>query len=146
MAVVLAACTQSTLLHHSEPVDEDGWSRTDTLQYNLPTIPEDGNYQIQVGLRYDVRFPYQGLWIVAEVSLHHPMAYHCDTLYFKTADEEGHFIGTGLNLLQTEIKLTTLHLQKGQSGKIRLHHIMQREVLPSIKDVGVKLSVKSEAS
>lgn len=139
MAVVAAACIRNTVLHHYEPIDENGWNRTDTLQYELPSIPKTGDYQISIGLRYDEQYPYQGLWIVAETFLNNPIAHRRDTLFFQTADEDGQFIGKGVTLLQADTLLTTLHLQEGQNGRIRLRHIMQRETLPGIRDVGVKV-------
>ena len=142
MIVMIVACTQSTIYHHYEPIDDNGWSRTDTIQYELPTVPEDGDYHISLGLRYNELFPYQGLWIVAETSLHHPTASYLDTLYFRTTDEDGRPTGKGLSLVQADTLLTTLHMPKGQKGQVCLRHIMIREVLPGIKDIGVKLEVK----
>lgn len=142
MAVMMAACTQSTLLHHYEPVDDDGWDRTDTLSYELPTIPKDGDYQISLGVRYNNFFPYEGLWIVAETSMKKPMLHRNDTLYFPIIDEKGHPMGKGLSMMQADTLLTTLHFEEGQSGHIRLRHIMIREVVPGITDIGIKVRKK----
>lgn len=133
------SCTQSTITHHYEAVSDEGWSRNDTLHFPLPEIKEDGNYRVELGLRYNNLFPYEGLWLVAETRLNTPHFIRIDTLCIVTANKEGRPTGRGVVLMQSDTLLTTLHLSKGQNGEIYLRHIMHNEVFPGILDVGVKV-------
>ncbi|MBQ8968438.1 MAG: gliding motility lipoprotein GldH [Bacteroidaceae bacterium] len=139
--MLLAACTDGKLMHCYLPTDDEGWGRTDTLCFPLPDIPQTGEYPVSVGLRHGNRFPYTGLWVEAETRLSHPTAVRRDTLYIPITDTNGHPLQPGVSLHQHEVPLTTLHLQRGQKGNIRLHHIMMREVVPAISDVGLRISL-----
>lgn len=86
-------------MHHYETVGDDGWNRKDTLHYQIPTISTGGNYCLELGLRYNSQYPYEGLWIVAETRLNNPHAVFNDTIYINTADKDGHQTGRGLVLI-----------------------------------------------
>lgn len=141
VGLMFVACTRSTLLHRYQPVGQQGWARTDTLSFTLPDVSTEGDYELAVGLRYGNVFPYEGIWVVAETRLVHPNAFHRDTLYLATADDDGRPLGQGISMDQREVSLSTLHLHKGQSGTVRLRHIMTREVVPNISDVGLRVAI-----
>ena len=52
-------------------------------------------------------------------------------------DEDGNFLGKGLTIHDNVYFLKTLFLKEGQYGKMRLYHIMRRDPLPGISDVGI---------
>lgn len=137
--VLLTTCTDGTFLHRYLPITDEGWGRADTLRFSLPDISRTGDYPVSVGLRYGNRFPYTGMWVEAEIRLFHPSLVCRDTLYIPISDENGHSLGQGVSLQQHEVPLTTLHLQRGQQGTIRLRQIMMREVVPDISDVGIRI-------
>ena len=139
VCLALVGCTKGTLIHRYEAVSNQGWERTDTLCYDLPKVTEQGKYLLSVSLQYDNRFPYEGIWIVVDGKMEQPSEHWCDTLYFRTADENGTPIGHGVALMQNSIPLKELQLEEGQHGKIRVWHIMHREVMSAIREVGIKL-------
>ena len=135
----LAACDDGVLYHRYQSVSQQGWERADTLCFDLPEAPDDGRYTLEIGLRCSNLFPYQGLWVVAETRLQPTGSLHRDTLYLAVTDEDGRPQGHGINLMQREQSFATLHLSQGQQATIRLRHIMRREVVPHITDVGIRV-------
>ena len=142
VAFLFASCTDGILIHRYLPVGEEGWARTDTLSFPLPAVSHEADYTIRLGIRYGTLFPYEGIWVVAETRLHQPASFRRDTIYLTVTDEDGHSLGQGVTLNQREVPLTKLHFQKDQQGTLRLYHIMRREVVPHITDMGVCIAEK----
>lgn len=137
-----AACRRTTFMHHYEHVSSEGWARTDTLRFRLPEVRDSGDYLLDLGMRYTATFPYRGVWVVAETRLCGDSVARRDTLYFAMADETGAPVTEGVSLLQHESRLTTLPLCKGDSPQIHIRHIMNREVIPGIREVGLRASLR----
>ena len=139
LTLFLTACTKGILVHSYQPTGEEGWARNDTFCFQLPASPQTGDYPVWLGLRYGNDFPYEGIWIEAKAKFIEPAAMRCDTLYFKLTGPDGHSLGQGISLQQHEMLLGTYHLTKGQQGTIYLRHIMAREIVPAISNVGLKV-------
>ena len=139
MCLAMVGCTKGTVVHRYEKVSLQGWERTDTLCYDLPAATKQQECLLSVGLRYNNDFPYEGIWIVVEGKTEAPSTYWCDTLYLRTADEDGTALGHGVALMQNSVPLRNIRLEEGQHGRLRIWHIMHREVMPSIREVGIRL-------
>ena len=135
--LLLANCDRSTLLHSYQPVKDNCWERTDTLRFDLPELTSDGNCCMLLGLRVTNSFPYEKLVIEIEQRYQNPMGQRVDTVYYQLTDESGDFTENGLNYFQYESQRIPLDIKKGQKGEIRIRHLMHREALPGIMDVGV---------
>ena len=85
------------------------------------------------------RFPYQEVYVLVEQRLTNPYETYKDTLCLKLADAEGKIKDNGISLLQYEEKQMMLYLRKGQTGEIRVSHLMHRDPLPEVSDVGIML-------
>ncbi len=140
VVLLVVACTGNTAYHHYEHVRGSGWRQSDTLHFRLPEATRSGHYPRQVGLRYGNAFPYEGVWMVVETRLHHPSRLLRDTLYFRTSDDNGQSMGDGINLEQHEVAIGPLYLSRGQQAEVAIYHIMHREIIPNILDVGLKLT------
>ena len=134
------ACTENTLQHSYGHVSSAGWARTDTLRFPLPSVTATGLYDFHVGVRYNNDFPYEGIWMVMDMQLTHPLLSQRDTFFLPLNDADGMPLGHGIGLLQYEIPLHQLSLHEGQTGTISLYHIMSRETLPYIHDIGIRIS------
>ena len=141
LPLLCMACTRHTLVHSFRAIPEEGWRRGDTLVFTLPPSPDETDYGLYIGLRLHNRFPYREIWLAVE---------YCtpgeeergtpDTLCFRLSDTKGNLDGQGINLLQYELHAGTLHMHAGEGGQLRLHHLMRRETLPGIREVGVRLA------
>ena len=141
LVVALVSCNRSTRYHHYQPTDTDGWQRAHALTFTLPEAQATGTYALSIGMRYTPAYPYQGLWVVSVIQLSHPSAVLTDTIYFPTSSDSAYALplGSGITLLQREQPLRRLTLKRGQQATVTLSHNMTRELLPFIRDVGVRL-------
>ncbi len=144
--MVLAGCDKAghmhrTLLHSYQRVSgTTGWHANDTIVVALPPLTENGRWDFSAGVRARTDFPYQGLWMVAETRLQKPQAIVRDTFYFRLTDPRGEPLTTGVNLMQREqLVVQGRPFFRGQKGEIRIFHLMRREKLPGIIDIGVKM-------
>lgn len=134
---LLASCDSGTLMHSYQLLEENCWERTDTVTFSLPVLTTDDNCSVLIGLRVTDNFPYEMLIMEVEQRYQNPFAHRMDTVYYQLTDQNGDFIEKGLNYFQYETESLPLELRKGQTGEIRIRHLMHREVLPGIMDVGI---------
>lgn len=140
MALALAgACKEHIVYHTYRAVPIDGWEQTDTLTFTLDTVQADGTYQISVGLRTTNAYPYQSLWLLIETQTHPAKALEADTLVCRLSDGRGHRSGSGIDTYQYRYPLATRFLRKGQPLVFHVRHIMRREMLPGVSDVGIEV-------
>ena len=135
--LLLASCDRNTLMHTYQPVKGNCWDRTDTLTFNLPDLTTDDNCSVLVGLRVTNSFPYEMLIMEVEQNYQNPMGHRVDTIRYHLAEESGDFTENGINYFQYETQGLPLDLKKGQTGEIKIRHLMHREILPGIMDVGI---------
>lgn len=137
--LALTACDNKTLMHSYLPVKSHEWNRKDVMTFQIPKAPQSGTYDMTIGLRIGNRFPYETIFMLTEVHLHNPEGLLTDTICYNLTNEKGEFLAKGINLLQFETETMPLQLRKGQSGDIRIQHLMHREVLPEIADIGISI-------
>ena len=61
--LILAACQNNIIYHSYAPVPLDGWDKSDTLVYTLPNSIPAGNYEAEIGIRYQESYPYRDIWL-----------------------------------------------------------------------------------
>jgi len=66
-------------------------------------------------------------------------ARYADTLYCSLTDREGDVSGKGVSVYQYTFPVDTFQLHRGARGTITIHHIMRRNLLPGVSDVGIRL-------
>lgn len=135
----LAACTGGTLFHSYKPLPAEGWDRRDTVCFDLPKAETDIDGTLFIGLRTAANISYQDVVIAVEQHFETPSSYRCDTVRYPLADAEGFALSPGVNHHQYETQHLPIHLQKGQSGSVSIHHLMRHETLPDITEVGIRI-------
>lgn len=143
IGLTLAACTDDTLLHSYKPLSKEGWDRHDTIRFDLPKADTDIDGTLFIGLRTTANISYQDIVLAVEQHLEKPFAYQCDTIRYPLTDTEGNALKEGVNHHQYETQHLPLHMQKGQSGSISIHHLMRHEVILGITELGIKLRISN---
>ncbi len=133
------ACTRGTRLHHYQAVPRTGWSRADTLVFPLPASPADTSYRGTLGMRVSPAFPYRTLWLALRYDLSHPDTSYTDTLCCAFCDSTGRLTGLGITRLQYQHPLPPFRLRAGQGGNLRIHHLMKKESIPEVYEVGIRM-------
>lgn len=136
-SVLVVSCGRKYVTNTYCSISVNGWNTQDTLTINIDTIRQSGNYDVSIAVRSTRFFPYQSLWLMTEMELAFPDGSFRDTLDCRITDEDGNFLGKGLTIHDNVYFLKTLFLKEGQYGKMRLYHIMRRDPLPGISDVGI---------
>lgn len=62
------------------PVPLDGWNKSDTLVYTLPNSIPAGNYEAEIGIRYQESYPYRDIWLGVSHNTEDTLTYVTDTL------------------------------------------------------------------
>lgn len=140
LAWMLTACTGKKVydVYHHTPIA--GWEKNDTLTFDIPPVQAGGIYQSNLGLRINGAYPFMGLTLIVQQTIHPSMKSQTDTIHCKLIDENGNTNGQGICYYQYNYHITDLHLQQGDSIHVSIRHDMKREILPGIADIGIQLS------
>lgn len=148
-ALLTAACSSdgrvvANSYHH---ISEGVWDTQDTASFTIDSLATDGYYQLSVALRTTNEIQYQKIFIVAEQSYSNPALSCRDTIAVQLTDEAGNIQGDGLGLYNYIVPLDRMiNLHKGQSGTIKIGHIMRCTRLSGIVDVGIKLTYEDSSN
>ena len=106
---------------------------------DLPKAERDIDGTLFVGLRTAANLRYRDVVLAVEQRLTSPLFYRCDTVRYLLTDDEGFALSPGVNHHQYESQHVPFHLQKGQSGSVRIRHLMRHEVIPDITELGIRI-------
>lgn len=139
-ALCVASCRDATVMHFYRETPVEGWDQSDALVYPIDTVQADGLYNMEVGVRTTNGYPYQKLWLTISAELHNPDTAFVDTLACGFVDAGGARDGSGTDTYQYCYNVGPVELRRGQTGAFKIQHIMRREILPGISDIGIRLS------
>lgn len=138
--VLLASCEEGVVYDKYVNTAIDGWDKWETVSFSVPPLKETGVYNMELGLRANNMFPFTGVSVVVERKVFPGYRYSSDTLRCKLIDERGHVKGHGIGNYQYVFSLDETCFRRGDSLQISVRHIMRREVLPGISDIGIKIT------
>ena len=137
-AFVLCSCNRPALYEY-QAVSHDGWLSTDTLRYELKGVPHDGWYSLTLGVRYDDTYAYDDLWLVVERRLGDHSRLR-DTLHMTALQDTVGWQPRGSVLHEhEEMAAATRFTTQQMPVRLLVYHIMQRQRLTGIVDVGLKV-------
>ena len=139
--LLLMGCIEKTVYYHYEHTPMTGWEREDTLTFGVPPMTQRAVVQRYVGLRTAVNYPYSKISMVVEQTTLPSNRHRRDTVHCTLVDSDGKNLGHGLSMRQQEFPLPDISLNEGDSLSVTIHHIMSRETLTGISDVGLLLQV-----
>ena len=138
LAFALCSCNRPALYEY-QAVLHSGWLSTDTLCYELQGVPHDGWYSLTLGVRYDDTYAYDDLWLVVERREGDNSRLR-DTLHMTALQDTVGWQPRGTVLREHEELATATHFTAQQMPvRLLVYHIMQRQRLTGITDVGVKV-------
>lgn len=147
--ILMGACHTDTRFHEYRSVSEgDGWDKSDTLVFDLPSEVVGGTYQMEIGIRHTGSYPYRDIWLSVTQGEGAPLFSHTDTLHIFLADENGRWnqhegaIG-GLYQLVYRCDSPVVLAADSLARSFRVTHLMRQNPLPGVSDVGVRLFLTS---
>ncbi len=139
LALLTGCVDERTVYHHFEDTSLDGWKRTDTLSFPLPRLSADSTYTLTASIRITPTYPYADLRLVVEQPSATSVRSHRATLRFLLAHPAGTFTATGVDLEHHSLPIPTPLLHPTHAT-LRIYHIMRREELPGVNDVGLQIT------
>ena len=132
-----ASCTRNAIYnekYHSMP--DANWLQRDTLHFSVPPIEEDGIYESFIGIRLTDRFPYANLTLRVEQQFFPSAVTDSQTIKCQFTDQHGVFNGTGVGLHEYSFPINMMKLNAGDSIQATICHIMNKDTIPQITEVG----------
>ena len=148
IAIGATSCSDPRTYDHYKSVSLQGWSRKDTLTFDIPRQWE-GNYQLDLCLRAAQTYPYRNISMIIERKVIYYRQHkkrektYNDTVNCEIINDKGILVGQK-GITSTEIRqaITYFRLNRTDSMQVKIHHIMSRESLPGISDVGIRILKK----
>ena len=145
IAMGATSCSDPRTYDHYKSVSLQGWSRKDTLTFDIPRQWE-GNYQLDLCLRAAQTYPYRNISMIIERKVIYyrqrkkrEKSYN-DTINCEIINDKGILMGhKGITSTEIRQAITSFCLNRNDSMHVTIHHIMNRESLPGISNVGVRL-------
>lgn len=140
-----AACDRHPAAFKYQNAPVEGWETGDTLHYRIDSLRHGGNYQLTLGLRVSaaIPYPFQSIWLAVRQQWHKPDTLLVDTIECKLTNSKGDVTGNGVSLYTYTQELRDMRLEEGASAEISVMHIMRREIIHGIADVGIRLDMKN---
>lgn len=143
-----ASCSDPRTYDQYRSVLLQGWSRNDTLSFDIPRQWE-GNYQLDLCIRAAQTYPYRNISMIIERKVIYyrqrkkrEKTYN-DTINCEIINDKGILVGRkGISNTEIRQAITAFRLNRNDSMHVTIRHIMSRESLPGISDVGIRLLKK----
>ncbi len=134
------SCTSDAIYRSYQSVPIDGWDAADPLVFSIDSLKESGNYALLLNLRTSTIESYDFRTLYLEVrSQWGDQSLRCDTVACHLSDERGEIKGDGVARYQYTFPVAQLSLTAPNPGRITVRHIMRREILEGISDVGIEI-------
>ena len=133
----LVACTKETRVSRYYNFPSEEWQREECCEFEV-TLPELGEYDINLAVRHTVDLPYRELWCAVALQSD-SCDWYVDTLNVPMMDTLGFWLGRG-NSMKTLITPITdsAHLFHSGVVRVRIEHLGEGTIA-GIRGVGVEL-------
>ena len=141
---IICACQENTRYHSYQSIKRTGWGRMDTISFHLPPRIPDGEYDMQIGIRFSEKYPYRDIWLGISYA-NDSLIISKDTLHLYLATENGEWAGNGFGgLIQYTYQHPHPFLTQDSERKSRIfiNHLMNDSILKEVYDIGVKIETK----
>lgn len=137
--LLTASCAGDTLVHRYATLPADGWARRDTVCFDLPVYAEDICGTLTVGLRTKTGVAIRDIVLAVEQCDSDAFVVRRDTVCYPLTDSEGDALTSGVNFHQYETQFVPFRMEKDRKGCVRIYHLMTRETIPGITEVGIRI-------
>lgn len=140
--LLTASCAGDTLVHRYATLPADGWARRDTVCFDLPEHVEDICGTLTVGLRTKTGVAIRDIVLAVEQCDSDAFVVRRDTVCYPLTNSEGDALTSGVNFHQYETQFVPFRMEKDRKGCVRIYHLMTRETIPGITEVGIRIRNK----
>lgn len=136
----LSSCTDNTLYHHFEHLENNVWHKTDSVIIS-PIISDSAfTVQVYVELRNTSAYPYRNLPMEMVVEYPDSTQMQPVSIEAEIADEQGGWTGTGHSgLYHHAIHAADLRIDHPGTYRFKLSCALADSVVYGVKDIGIRL-------
>jgi len=140
----LVSCQNKVIFKQTIDLSSDGWHKDNIVSLKMTPSDTIKNYNISFLIRNDNNYPYANIFLIAGMETNTKKS--VDTLEYAMADQEGHWLGSGI----WDLKESKLIYKKNyrfhttnpvtisvQQAVRKSGNILGDETLPGIKTVGI---------
>lgn len=138
----ISSCTndEQAVYFSYQDLENGIWDRQYRHAFALDTIRESGRYRVEVCMRTMQVVQFQHVFVTVQQQVAGSRANRTDTIRLTLTDQLGNMAGRGLSLYNYSAELPrSITLRKGQSATLILNHIMRRQQLEGIKQIGLRV-------
>lgn len=134
------SCTDDALYRSYQSVPIDGWDAADPVAFQVDTLRQPTTCHILLNVRTSAMEAYDFRTLYLEVRQQwNGRLLRCDTIACLLSDERGEIEGDGVMRYQYTFPVSTVSLPAGSVGYLRVRHLMRREILEGISDIGIEI-------
>ena len=139
--LLIAGCLPADKQFHSyRSIPSCGWVWGDTIHFITTLSDSLVHYRYTVEVRHDNSYPYSQLAVAFNVNSADDSTIYSDTLHSQLSNEQGVWLGQGWgNLFVSTHPGHTFTIPHSGSYTLCLNHIMRRDTLPGIFNVGIRI-------
>lgn len=137
--LLLGSCRDEAAYRRYQSVPIEGWDSQDAVTFDVDTIRTTRDYNVAIGVRTSAAdaYPFKELYLEIIERWEHPKAEYRDTVGCILTDDRGEVEGKGTQRYQYEYDLHRQPLRAGQTGRVSVRHVMRREIISGISDIGL---------
>ncbi len=140
IAGLATACNDHTVYHSFQATPSQGWSKSDTLFFDVPLNDSLQPYQLTAEVRNLNDYAYKELYLFVNHNFTDSTIWKTDTVSFVLTDKDGQWTGAGVgNLYQSSVTFGTVQTPHSGTYTIKVSQGMKDEKLIGIRDVGFRL-------
>ncbi|NLZ73918.1 MAG: gliding motility lipoprotein GldH [Bacteroidales bacterium] len=134
-------CTTSNVIYHSfQSINPKGWEKQDTIHFSIPIETEE-QLLLEIEIRHITDYKYKELKLALTHNLMDSTTTKTDSLSITLANDEGRWKGIGIgSIFQIKDTLCITNRTFPGNYKIDISHLMQKESIPGIHDIGVRIT------
>ena len=133
---LMYSCTDTSSMYCSyRNLQEDGWNRSDTITFSVPCSMIRDSMMLM--LRSDNEFPYHRIFLSVNQTAVPSLRTRTDTVRCTIIDKDNRHLGSGLTYYIQKETFAALDTGTDSIVRISVHHIMRRELIYGIKDIGI---------
>lgn len=142
ICILICSCSLRKEYHHFNSIPSQGWSKNDTIRYDINNLNTNQAITISFNLRNKFSYQYENLILKVIHNLEDSTAVSIELMDLALANNSGIWLGDGWgSLRQTKHLYKTINYpQLTDSSYIKILPFMPDSLLYGIEDIGIHIT------
>ncbi len=136
----LAGCVQVSEFEKNYPIDPDGWSISDSVEFSVPVTDTITPMNFLLSLRHNTDYEFSNIYFFLN-TFYPNNDYSRDTIQLLLAGRDGKWYGSGLGKLREVEVMLKSDVVFPMTGTYRFSFVqaMRVESLEGVEDIGIRI-------